>query len=389
MKRVLAAAALLALAGCGSTSETVGESIGGLVDMVMGRGATQKPAELVPLKPVVNARVVWQVSAGATSRYVFSPLVTPSGVFVAAGDGTLSRLGRDGRVAWRVDTKEKVSGGVGGDGRIVLVGTAHGRVLAFDSEGKPLWQAQVTSEVLAPPQVADGFVVVRSGDNRIFGLDAANGSRKWVYQRALPPLAVRSAAPPAISRGGVFAGFPGGRMVALALPNGAVGWEAAVALPKGSTELERAADVTSTPVIDATQVCAVAFQGRVACFEAAKGSQTWARDISSVAGLAQDAGYLFVAEDKGAVTAFDKRSGTNLWRQDKLTARQLSTPAVYGRFVLVGDLQGYVHFISREDGSFAARVATDGSPIVSAPVALDDSFLVQTRNGGVYAIRVE
>jgi outer membrane protein assembly factor BamB len=366
----------------------VGETIGNLVDAVTGP-TVQKPADLVPLKPVVNARVVWQASAGNAGRYAFSPLVTPSGIYVASGDGTLSRLSGDGKVVWRVDTKEKVSGGVGGDGRIVMVGTAHGRVLAFDSEGKPLWQSQVTSEVLAPPQSSEGIVVVRSGDNRMFGLDAANGTRKWFYQRALPPLAVRSFAPPAIVRGGVFTGFPGGRLVALALPNGAVGWDAAVALPKGATELERAADVTSTPVVDAAQVCAVAFQGRVACFDPVKGAQIWARDASSTSGLAQDSGYLFVSEDKGAVVAFDKRSGTSLWRQDKLTARRLSTPAVYGRFVVVGDLQGYVHIISREDGSFAARVATDGSPINSPPVLHEDGFIVQTRNGGVYAIRIE
>jgi outer membrane protein assembly factor BamB len=163
-----------------------------------------------------------------------------------------------------------------------------------------------------------------------------------------------------------------------------------VALPRGTTELERVADVTSLPVVDGKQVCAVAFQGRVACFDAFRGTLIWARDVSSVAGIAVDARHLYVTDDRNAVQALDKRTGASIWRQDKLAGRNVSGPLALGRHVVVGDLEGYVHLISREDGSFAARIETDGSAISAPPLALDaTSFLVQTRDGGIFAITVQ
>jgi len=201
---------------------------------------------------------------------------------------------------------------------------------------------------------------------------------------------VRTHAGVVVRQGGVFVGFPGGRLVALALVNGNIGWEAVVALPRGTTELERVADVTSPPVIDGTQVCAAAFQGRVACFDAFRGTLLWARDVSSIAGIGTDARYLYVTDDRNAVQALDKTSGASVWRQDKLAGRNVSAPLALGRHVVVGDFKGYVHLLSREDGSFAARIDTDGSAISVPPIALDaTSFLVQTRRGGVFAITAQ
>jgi outer membrane protein assembly factor BamB len=179
-------------------------------------------------------------------------------------------------------------------------------------------------------------------------------------------------------------------MVALSLANGNVGWEAIVAVPRGTTELERVADNTSLPVVDDRQACAVAFQGRVACFDARSGTSIWARDVSSIAGMAADARNLYITDDQNAVVALDKTSGASLWKQDKLFGRGVTGPLALGRYVIVGDFEGYVHFLSREDGAFAARIATDGSPILVRPVALDmSSILVQTRNGGVFAISTQ
>jgi outer membrane protein assembly factor BamB len=264
-------------------------------------------------------------------------------------------------------------------------------VLAFEPQGKAVWKAQLTGEVLAPPSAQDGVVVARSGDGRIYGLDTATGRRRWVYQRPTQvPLTVRTHAGLLIDRGAVFAGFAGGRLVALILSNGNVAWEGIVATPRGATELERVADVTSPPAIDGQRVCAVAFQGRVSCFDPLRGAILWARDMSSVAGLALDARYLYLTDEKDAVVALDKTSGASIWKQDKMAGRRVSGPLAFGRYVVVGDYQGYVHLLSREDGSFAARIATDGSGISAPPVALDlSSFLVQTRNGGVFAITVQ
>ena len=366
------AAALALLHGCGSTPG-------------------QKPAELTEFKPTATLKPLWQGSVESAEKYVFFPRAVGSVVYAVGAEGSVTAFDKSrGSATAHASASERVSGGVGVGGGLVLLGTPRGRVLAFDREGKPLWQAQLSSEVLAPPEAQEGFVVARTGDGRIHGLDAATGKNRWVYQRATPALSVRTHAGLVIVQGGVFAGFPGGRLVALALSNGNIGWEGVVALPRGTTELERVADVTSLPVVDGKQVCAAAFQGRVACFEASRGTLLWARDVSSVAGIATDARHLYVTDDRSAVQALDKTSGASIWRQDKLAGRNVSGPLALGRHVVVGDLEGYVHVVSREDGSFAARIETDGSAILAPPIALDAaSFLVQTRAGGIYAFTVQ
>lgn len=348
--------------------------------------AKVKMADLPTFKATAEIRPLWQMKAGKADGHVFTPAVVDGTVYTASGDGTLTRF-EDGKQVWRIAVGKPLSAGVGANNRLVVVGTAKGDVLAFSAaDGKPLWSAQVNSEILAAPAVGDGIVVVRSGDNRLFGFDSSDGTRKWIYTRNNPPLSLRNAAPPVISDRYVFAGFPGGKLVAVALQNGALAWEGTVALPKGTTELDRVADITSTPVFDGPLVCAVAYQGRVACFDLSNGSLAWAREISSAAGLAMDSRNVYVTDDKGAVHAYERTRGTSVWKQDKLFLRQLTAPAVQRGLVAVGDVQGQVHFLNREDGSFAARYSTDGTPILAAPQVYANGWLVQTSGGSVQAL---
>lgn len=386
MSRPLALASaliVLSLAGC--------QTVSNYWDKAFGSGPVQKPAPLVAIQPTATLRVVWQGSVGSADKNVYFPAKDGSVVYaVGASGGVTGYEAASGAEAARFDAGQRVSGGVGAENGLVLLGTSKGEVLAFERTGKPLWKAQLSGEVLAPPQAREGTVVARAGGGRIYGLDAATGKQKWVYQRTTPALSVRTHAGVVIDRGAVFVGFPGGRLVGIALSNGNVGWEAVVSLPRGTTELERVADITSPPLLDGGRVCAVAYQGRLGCFDATRGALIWARDVSSVAGIAVDDRYLYVTDDKNAVLALDKTSGASIWRQDKLVGRNVSAPLAVGRYVAVGDLEGYVHLMSREDGSFAARIATDGSPIGAPPLALDRStFLVQTRSGGVFAIAVQ
>lgn len=378
----LAGLLVLSLGGCASIGESISTGFG----LWGGKDTTEKPAPLPEIRPSIAANLQWQNAVGAAGDYVFTPVVADGGVY-AAGAGAIARFDEaSGKPLWRVETGRKLSGGVGVGGGLVLVATPKGEVLAYDPEGKEAWQARISAEVLSAPQVADGVVVVRGVDGRIFGLDARDGKHKWVYQRALPSLAIRSHASVVVTRGAVFAGYAGGKLVALSLANGSLGWEASVAQPRGATELERIADVTSLPVIDGNRICAVAYQGRVACFDIVNGNLAWAREMSSISGLALDQGYLYVSDARGAVHALDKNSGASVWKQDKLGNRRLSAPLARGSHVAVGDLEGQVHFLAREDGSFAARMATDGSAIGAAPQALGQGLVVQTRNGGLFAI---
>lgn len=346
-----------------------------------------KPAELEPISPSASLAVLWQSGVGSAGGYVLTPAVVGSSVYAAAQDGTVARYDNGSQV-WRINAGQTISGGVGADGRMVVVATAKGEVLAFDNTGKALWKARVTSEVLAAPQIAEGLVLVRSGDNRIFGLDAADGKRKWVYQRSTPALSLRSNVGVTVAGKVALAGFPGGKLVAIALNNGAAMWEATVALPKGATELERVSDVTSAPVVAGREVCAAAYQGRVACFELVSGNHLWSRDMSSAAGIDVDARNIYVTDDKGAVHALDRANGATVWKQDKLFMRQVSRPIALSSHVAVGDYQGVVHLLRRENGAFAARHNTDSSGIAAEPQRVERGFLMQTRNGGLYALTV-
>lgn len=346
-----------------------------------------KPAELEPISPSASLAVLWQSGVGSAGGYVLTPAVVGSSVYAAAQDGTVARYDNGSQV-WRINAGQTISGGVGADGRMVAVATAKGEVLAFDNTGKALWKARVTSEVLAAPQIAEGLVLVRSGDNRIFGLDAADGKRKWVYQRSTPALSLRSNVGVTVAGKVALAGFPGGKLVAIALNNGAAMWEATVALPKGATELERVSDVTSAPVVAGREVCAAAYQGRVACFELASGNHLWSRDMSSAAGIDVDARNIYVTDDKGAVHALDRANGATVWKQDKLFMRQVSRPIALSSHVAVGDYQGVVHLLRRENGAFAARYSTDSSGIAAEPQRVERGFLMQTRNGNLYALTV-
>jgi outer membrane protein assembly factor BamB len=334
-------------------------------------------------------RVVWRASVGNAGRYIFSPAVHQGSVYAAGGRGDIVRVDAStGKVLWRTDTKAPLSGGVGIGENMVLVGSAKGVVLAYDFDGKPLWTSNVSSEVLSAPQVAGGIVVVRSGDSRIFGLDAKDGSRRWEYQTIVPPLTLRANPGVEISGNTIIAGMPAGKLVVLNLANGGLIWETIVAAPRGDNELERITDIAGAPLLGPDRVCAVSYQGRAACYETEKGGQIWARPVSSVGGLASDNRSVYVSEEGGAVSALDRETGASIWKQDKLSYRKLSSPLVMDDYVVVGDFEGHVHFMRRDDGSFAGRIGTDGGGIAAAPRLIDDRLLIQTGKGSVYSIEI-
>jgi outer membrane protein assembly factor BamB len=308
--------------------------------------------------------------------------VLPQAVYAAASDGTIVSVDpATGRQNWRIKADKALQAGVGASPSVVVVGTDKGDVLAFDSAGKALWQAKVSSEVAGPPKAAEGKMLVWSIDGRIFAFGETDGSQKWVYQRLNPSLTVRRFVGGTLVRGGLFTGTAGGKLLALNVNNGSLGWEANVATPKGATELERIADVTSLPVVDAREVCAVAFQGRVACFELERGTLLWSRDISSLAGLAIDDEYLYLTDDKGSVQALDKTTGASVWKQDKLATRFPNGPARVGAYVGIVDGEGYLHLLDRRTGALVGRVATDGTAALSQPVSAGDAVIWQSAGG--------
>ncbi|MFI4925781.1 MAG: outer membrane protein assembly factor BamB, partial [Vicinamibacteria bacterium] len=341
--RIAALALALACGGCATIQSWMPSLPAPSWPSWLGGGGSRKPGPLPELTPSITPSVAWQHSIGK-AVLGFAPLVTPQAIYAASSDGTIVKIDpATGRQVWRVSAGRTLSAGVGADALAVVVGSDKGDVLAFSpDDGKALWSARVGSEVIAPPKAAEGIAVVFSGDGRVYGLSTKDGSTVWVYQRANPPLTVRNNAGAVIVRGGVFFGTAGGRLVALDLATGAVGWEATVATPKGSTELERIADVTSLPVVDDRNACATAYQGRTACFDVVRGTPVWSRDIGSIGGIATDAQRLYVTDDAGNVHALDRSTGASVWKQDKLAARRIGGPQLVGDQVGVVDAEGWL-----------------------------------------------
>ena len=391
MRRALGCAAVMLFAavagGCASLQSWIPSipppSFDWLTSMF---GGGKKIAPLPDFPITANAEIAWQVNIGKSAPGL-APAVTPNAIYAANSSGTIYRIDpANGAVVWRTEAGRKLAAGVGADATLVVVGTDKGDVLAFDADGKARWQVKVTSEVLGPPRVAEGIVVVFTGDGRIHGLTAADGQTKWVYQRTNPPLTIRNYAGGTSSRGGLFAGTAGGKLLAIDLATGNVGWEGNVATPKGATELERIADVTSLPIVEERQVCAVAFQGRIACFDLVRGELLWTRDVSSLSGISIDNRFLFVADDAGAVHALDKVTGASAWKQDGLMARKAAGAQIAGDYLLVLDPQGYLYLLDRSDGKLVGRAATDGTPSTAQAAQSGANAVWQTQGGIVYAV---
>lgn len=374
--------------GAGRLRRGLGVFVAVLAGLVLaGCSSSPKIPELKPIASAAPLKVLWKASVGK-SEMGMPLLATAAGsVFAASERGTVARLDvKTGNEVWRQNLRTRIQGGVGADSGLVLVGTPEGEVIALDADGKPKWRARVSSEVQGAPLVAGDVVVVRSADTRIFGLDAADGKRRWVFQRTGPPLMVRAEASAVAQRDFIFAGMPGGKLAALAAPTGNLRWESTVSTPRGATELERVSDVVGSPWLAEREVCAASFQGRTACFDTNTGTTLWTKDVSTNTGVTGDSRYVFVTDERSVVVALDRSTGSSMWRQDQLLNRRLSAPLVTGRFLVVGDIEGWVHVLSRDTGSLVGRVRADNSPIPHAPIAIPGGFVVQSQDGVVVAI---
>jgi outer membrane protein assembly factor BamB len=378
--RLAAAALSIAVAGCSTWNPLVAVGI-------MSEPAN-KPVELTPIKGTLSPRIAWSQSVGKAQGFSFRPAILERRVYAISAEGGLSIMDEDsGRSMLRIDEKKRFSGGVDiGDGKVVA-GTLKGEVVAMDSGGKVLWTSQVAGEVIAPPAISRKTVVVRTSDGRIFGLNAEDGKRKWVFQRASPSLLLRSEAGVLTMGQDVVAGYPNGKLIALDIDDGKLTWETTVSLPRGATELERITDVAGLPLVDGATVCAAAFQAKVGCFEIATRNVVWSRDLSTAKGLARDDRNIYLVDDQSQVHALTKEAGTSVWKQDKMKFRKLTAPLVFDRLVWVGDFEGYVHILAPETGDIIGRIRVDSSPI-SSMVPANGGVIVQTANGTVALIRL-
>jgi outer membrane protein assembly factor BamB len=350
------------------------------------------PAELTDFPATLRVQRVWDAGVGGDGETL------RLGLGVAATDGRVYAAGREGDVVafdlesgkqvWRARTKTLLAGGTGvGDG-LVVVGSSEGAVIALNAaDGAERWRSKVNGEVLSAPAVSARGVIVRTVDGKLRGLAPDTGKELWQYEQAVPRLSLRGTSLPAIVGESVICGFDNGKVVALNVNDGSLLWETTVAPSRGRTELERLVDIDSAIKVVSNNVYAVGFQGRVAMLALDSGQIWWSQDASSYRGLNVDEDNVYISTAEGDVVALRRASGTELWRQSGLAHRGLSAPVVTDNAVAVADFKGYVHWLDKKTGAFAARAEAGGARVSNPPIVAGDRVFVINDEGRVTAFK--
>lgn len=332
-----------------------------------------------------SARVAWTAHIDAPSFAM--EIVARGDQFIVAGnDGIVQALSaKTGAVLWRADAGRKLSAGVGSDGKVSAVVTRDNELVAI-SGGKVAWKKPLGTTVIAAPFVAGERVFVLSVDRTVFAFDAQDGAKLFQMQRPGDALT--------LSKAGVIGAYQdtlvvgqGQRLTGLDPLKGLVRWEASLANPRGANEIERLADLVGPAFRQGTTLCARAFQSSVGCANADRGSPLWMRNTNGSESIGGDAEQVYASDVQDRLSAYKLANGDTVWLAEQFLNRKLAAPAGLGGQVMVGDFQGWLHFLDRKSGKTLARVATDGSAIVGAPAILDGIALVRTQKGGLYAIQ--
>jgi len=357
--------------------------------MFSSRDTRNDPTPLAEMATEVPAQVVWSVPVGRGGSTGFAPVVVGDAVYAATPDGTVVKVdATTGQLLWRKALGQRLSAGVGADGNTVAVVTDNAYVIALSDDGNEQWRARASSEVVIPPLVGAGIVAVRSGDYRIQAFNATSGDLRWRLQRPGPSLALRTNMQLILLENLVITGLPNGKLLAIDHDSGDVRWEGTVALSQGATDLDRIIDVVGAPQVQGPMLCGVAYQGQITCFNVSQGGVTqWQRPFSSSTGLGSDQEHVYVASTRDIVQAYGLHDGVLAWTQDALRNRRLSAPAVIRSIVAFGDLEGYVHVLSRSDGRLLGRVRTGSNAIVSPLIAAPHGILAQTQGGQLVLVQ--
>lgn len=337
------------------------------------------PAELTPVVPQVAINTVWHTNVGASVNGLLTPVLV-DGALYAAGDQNLYRLDpATGQVLWKSSTGAKISAGVGADGLNEAVVTVDGVLHVFDKEGKETWKATLSTDAQEPPLVGMGKVIVKTSDARIMAFDATTGQRLWMHAAQVPPLTLRVFKGMAFAPAGILVGQANGRLLALGL-DGKVVFDLTIANPSGITEVERLVDIVGRPWVDAELMCLSAFQGEAVCLNAHNAQTVWAQKVDAVSGVVGHGALMYVVDSKGTVHAYLRQNGKEIWHNNALTYRSVSTPQGIGPNIAVGDYEGVISVIDADTGHFIARTKLSGA--ISAPaVGYDNGAIFQTSTG--------
>ena len=369
-----AATALLVMLGCDNDKEV------------------DPPAELTEVNTTRDVRRVWTAGLGGDSermRLALRPNVVDGVVYAASHKGeVIAMAAATGSRNWVVKTKLPLSAGPEVANGLVVLGSSDGDIIALDAtNGAERWRKAIASEILAQPLVVNDTVVIRTVDGHVEGLSAADGATKWAVDEQVPRLTLRGTAPPVLAGDRIIAGFDNGKVLAIDPRNGEVMWDTIVNSPRGRTELERLADIDSPARVSGDDIFVVGFQGRVAMLARDSGQIWWARDASSYRGFAMDEQNLYLTNADSVVIAMRRSDGAVQWEQDTMRRRGLTAPAIDGDALVVGDFEGYLHWLDKATGAIVARQKTDGERITNAAITDNERVFVQTDSGKLLAFQ--
>ncbi|HEY1036945.1 MAG TPA: outer membrane protein assembly factor BamB [Pseudoxanthomonas sp.] len=380
--RLLTAAMLVAaLGGCSTVKGWFGKK---------ADDKPTEPAELVDFTATVSVSKLWSANAGKGEKRLGlqqAPVVDGGRVYAAAVEGGVRAFDlQTGKQVWQYKSDLRLSGGPGAGEGLVVVGTLDGQVIALDaSTGAEKWQVKVPNEVISAPAIAQGQVFVRTNDGRVSSLSTDTGERRWFWTHELPNLTVRGNAPVVVGPGVLFVGSDDGTLAALSANDGRTMWTQAVGTPDGRSELERMADVDGAPVLEGTTVFATSFKKETLAIEGPSGRPLWKRENGGSGGLAVTSSAVLVSDPAGTVWALDKYSGGSLWSNTTLARRSVTAPTIHGDYAVVGDYDGYVHWLKTDNGEIAGRARVGGKAIRGKPVVADGILIVQDVEGGLTA----
>lgn len=386
---------LLAVSGCAGL-DAGREMFSGLTDSIFGdEDNADPPATLTEFTAELQIDQLWHESIGDGADKQFLkliPAVQNDTVFVAARDGKLEALKTlNGDSLWSISTDYAFSAGPGLSSKSLVMGCISGEVINFDRfSGEQRWKVSAPSEVQATPVIADGIVIVRTTDGKVVGLRESDGGQLWSIEQSVPALSIRGAGAPIVSDGKVLVGAANGKLQALQLKDGKSLWEATIAMPSGRSEVERLVDLDVDPVENQGSIFIASFTGGTSAVSGSDGDVTWRnQEVSSSSGISADRRYLYVSDTHGEVWQLDQRSGAALWRQKDLHNRRLSAAVVYQSYVVVGDFEGYVHWLSINDGRQLGRIQVTKAPIEAKPVVFDGIVYIYAKDGTLAALKVK
>ena len=353
-----------------------------------------EPTKLVDIETKVDVKRLWSAKIGGGSEFLrvaLQPASDGNRLYAASRDGNVIALDPEsGKAVWRTELEMDLSAGPGvGDG-LIVVGAADGMLLALDADsGAELWRANVTGETLARPMIKDGMVITLSIDNRLRAVSAFDGAERWTVEQPTPDLTMRGSASPVLVGTSVVAGFDNGRLVAVNIATGNTEWEAMLSPPTGRSDLERLSDVDGLISVVGQDIYASGYQGSLVALASESGQVLWTREVSSFEGVSADWNNLYTVDEEGVVIALTRRTGDESWRQNSLIRREPTVPIPFQTTVVVGDLEGYLHFFSNFDGDPVARVRAGSKAVSVEPVVVAGHLFVQGDDGSVsaYVIR--